>query len=71
MEQLGQKFGEHMSDDPGYGSPEAYADLARSIYNNPNAVASIASNGDTLLQVGSNILRLQPDGSFRSLYPQQ
>jgi hypothetical protein len=43
-------------------------DLANEIHNDPNAIVSTASNGDTLYQVGNNILRVTPLGRFRSLY---
>lgn len=68
-QQLGHKFGEHLGDLPGYQTPQQYLDLANSIYNDANAIVSSASNGDTLYQVGDNILRVGPNGSFVSLYP--
>jgi RHS repeat-associated protein len=74
--QLGKKFGEHK--DPsrsGYRTPEEYRDLAEEILNDPNAKkTSYPSDapqypGETHYQVGSDLLRLDADGNFRSLYP--
>jgi hypothetical protein len=66
--QVGQKFGEHFSDEPGFQTPEQYQELANQIYGDPDAVVSTATNGDLLYQVGRNILWVTPEGFFRSLY---
>lgn len=68
--QLGQKFGQHMDPNiPGYQTPQQYRDLADQIYNDPNATRTVLPNGETQIQSGNNLLRVAPDGSFRSLYP--
>ncbi len=58
-----------MGEVPGYQNPQQYRDLANAIFGDPNTVLSTASNGDTLYQVGNNILRVSPNGAFVSLYP--
>lgn len=75
--QLGKKFGEHR--DPsraGYRTPQEYRELADKLYNDPKAdrvtfgkdAARYA--GETHITDSSgNLLRLDPQGNFRSLYP--
>jgi hypothetical protein len=74
--QLGHKFGEHR--DParaGYRSPVEYEDLARSIYNDPTSTRTVygaesaSYPGETHYQRGGDLLRVDPNGEFRSLYP--
>jgi len=69
-QQLGDKFGSHMdANTPGYQTPQQYRDLANQIYNDPNATTTVLPNGETHMLSGNNLLRIAPDGTFRSLYP--
>ncbi|HEV8261042.1 MAG TPA: hypothetical protein VGQ19_09850, partial [Burkholderiales bacterium] len=74
--QFGKKFGEHMDPQrPGYGTHQQYRELADRIYNDPKAQRTQFPQdggrfaGETHLQVGDDLLRLDPNGQFRSLYP--
>jgi RHS repeat-associated protein len=74
--QFGRKFGEHMDETrPGYRSHTEYRKLADRIYNDPAArVTKYPANspsyaGETHYESGGNLLRLDPSGTFRSLYP--
>ncbi len=74
--QFGRKYGEHRDPDkPGYRSHDEYRDRANEIYNDPNATRTTypgdASKypGETHIQSGNDLLRLDPSGNFRSLYP--
>ena len=73
--QFGKKFGEHMEDYPGM-THQDYRNLADSIYDDPAAVRKFfpadqggAYAGETHITRGSDLLRLDPNGNFRSLYP--
>jgi RHS repeat-associated protein len=75
--QFGKKFGEHRDPNrPGYRTPQEYRELADKLYNDPKAdrvtfgkdAARYA--GETHITDSSgNLLRLDPQGNFRSLYP--
>ena len=74
--QFGKKFGEHMdANRPGYRTPQEYRELANQIYNDPNATRVVYPAdspiypGETQITSGGNVLRLDPHGNFRSLYP--
>ncbi len=68
--QLGRKFGQHMDpNQPGYRTPQEYRDLANKIRKDPEAVRKTLPNGDTQIRLGNHLLRLDPQGNFRSLYP--
>jgi RHS repeat-associated protein len=74
--QYGTKYGEHRNPDrPGYRTPDEYRKLADDIYNDPNATRTTYPSdapkypGETQIQSGDNLLRLDPNGNFRSLYP--
>jgi RHS repeat-associated protein len=74
--QLGAKFGEHFDASlPGYRSAAEYRALIHKIYNDPNSLYRAIPNnakvhaGEHLFYNNGNLLRLGPDGSFRSLYP--
>ena len=68
--QFGRKFGEHMSSEPGYRTPKEYRDLADRVYNDPTANRSTTPSGEThITDSEGNLLRLDPQGNFRSLYP--
>ena len=74
--QLGKKFGEHMSPYlPGYRSVEEYIGLANTIYNSRNSLiikfpsSSNLYRGETHYLLDGHLLRLGPNGNFRSLYP--
>jgi hypothetical protein len=60
---------------PGYRTFQEYRQRAEEILNNSNAtVTEYSSNaplyaGETHLQLGDELLRLDPQGVFRSLYP--
>ncbi|MCA8949462.1 MAG: RHS repeat-associated core domain-containing protein [Planctomycetes bacterium] len=73
--QLGKKFGKHRKKDrPGYRTPEEYKNRIQEVRNDPNATrTTFPADGDkfpgeTHFQVGDELLRLDPDGNFRSLY---
>lgn len=74
--QLGKKFGEHR--DPhrvGYRSAEEYRALAEDILRDPLSRKTVFPRdapkyaGETHFQRGHDLLRLSPEGEFRSLYP--
>jgi hypothetical protein len=75
--QFGKKFGEHFDpNNPGYRTPQEYRDLADQLYNDPNAQRTTFANdasqypGETHITDGNgNLLRLDSQGNFRSLYP--
>jgi len=76
--QFGRKFGEHMDPErSGYRSPEEYRNLADEIFNDPSSkVTRYAQDaaryaGETHYERGGDLLRLDPSGNFRSLYPIQ
>ncbi len=54
---------------PGYRNPQEYRDLASEIYNDLSAARTVLPNGEIQIQLGNDLLRLTPDGKFRSLYP--
>lgn len=67
--QFGKKFGEHM--DPnltGYRTSAEYQQLANDIYNDPASVRTVLDNGEIRYRRGDDLLRLDPQGNFRSLY---
>lgn len=72
-EQLGQKFGKHMHDYPGLKHAE-YLNKAQSVYQNANRIIRYPANaplyrGETHFIYGNDLLRLDKNGFFRSLYP--
>jgi hypothetical protein len=74
--QIGKKFGEHRDvTRPGYRTHQEYLDKAKQMMNDPNAKvnkfpsASPKYPGETHIQSGNDLLRLDPNGNFRSLYP--
>jgi RHS repeat-associated protein len=72
--QIGGKYGKHMKDYPGM-SHDDYLNLAKDIYSNPSSTKIIyPSNapmypGEIHYHNNGNLLRIGPDGMFRSLYP--
>ena len=76
-QQLGRKFGEHMdASREGYRNYQEYRDLANRIYNDPNAMwtshpwdAPLYRGEVHIIDKQGNLLRLDVDGNFRSLYP--
>jgi len=75
-DQMGHKFGEHMDpQQPGYRNISEYRNLANDIYNDPSSqvikypINAPAYGGETHYMLNGNLLRIAPDGSFRSLYP--
>lgn len=74
--QLGKKFGEHWNKSkPGYRNPQEYRQLAKDVYHDPQSVRTTFPNdapkyrGETHIQRGDDLLRLDSDGNFRTLYP--
>jgi hypothetical protein len=72
--QLGKKFERHKDPKtPGYRTVDEYLKLAEDIYNDPDATRTTYDSGpyrgETHIQQGNNLLRLDPNGNFRSLYP--
>ncbi len=74
--QLGRKFGQHRNPDrPGYRTHGEYRQRAEQILNDPNArITRFPENspkfpGETHYEAGGDLLRLDPAGNFRSLYP--
>ena len=76
--QIFNKWRKHViqqNDFSGYMSRKNYLNLARNIYNNPNSsVIKYHSNyrlypGETHFKYNGYLLRLDPYGGFRSLYP--
>ena len=72
--QLGRKYGEHMNDYPDM-SHDDYLNMAKEIYSNPlSTKTTYPTNapmypGETHYQNNGNLLRIAPNGKFRSLYP--
>ena len=72
--QLGRKYGEHMKDYPDM-SHDDYLNMAKEIYSNPlSTKTTYPTNapmypGETHYQNNGNLLRIAPNGKFRSLYP--
>ncbi|MDL2214716.1 hypothetical protein LJC00_00820 [Dysgonomonas sp. OttesenSCG-928-M03] len=74
--QIGEKYGEHRDLSlEGYRTPNEYLQLAKDIYNNPEATKMIYSPdaaryaGETHFYMkNGNLLRLDSNGNFRSLY---
>jgi len=68
--QFGKKFGEHWDSDlPGYRTPGEYRKLANEIYKDPASAKTVLKSGETQLRRGNDLLRLDSQGNFRSLYP--
>lgn len=73
--QYGKKFGKHKSDYPEMNTYEDYYKLSNEIYNNPDAVIyrypldSPHYPGETHYIYNGNLLRLDSNGNFVSLYP--
>jgi RHS repeat-associated protein len=75
--QFGHKYGEHMDPDlPGYRTPEEYRQRANDLYNDPDATKTQVPDedgqlhkGETVITDGKDVLRLDQDGKFRSMYP--
>jgi uncharacterized protein RhaS with RHS repeats len=67
--QFGRKFGAHLDRDiPGYRSYAEYRQLANDIYNDPASIRSTTISGEIRYRRGHDLLRLDPQGNFRSLY---
>ena len=72
--QLGKKYAKHRFDYPNL-SYEDYYQMANDIYNNPDAIiyhyptSAPHYPGETHYIYNGNLLRLDPSGKFRSLYP--
>jgi hypothetical protein len=74
--QFGKKFGEHRNvNQPGYRTPKEYRQLADRIYNDRSASRVTFADDATLYRGethitdnSGNLLRLDPQGNFRSLY---
>ncbi|WP_223629792.1 RHS repeat-associated core domain-containing protein [Thermomonas beijingensis] len=74
--QFGKKYGEHRdSSREGYRSPQEYRERANEVFNSPKAErTSIRSDapehaGETHIREGGDLLRLDQNGNFRSMYP--
>jgi len=74
--QVGHKFAEHRDvSRVGYRTHEEYLGRAKEMLNDPNAkVTRFPSDsplyrGETHIQSGNDLLRLDSNGNFRSLYP--
>ena len=74
--QLGRKFGEHRDPSrPGYRTHHEYAQRANEIRNSPASRKTVFPEshpvypGETHYQLGDELLRLDANGNFRSLYP--
>lgn len=73
--QFGKKYGEHRNPDvPGYRTPAEYRARAQEIFSDPNATRKTFPTdapkyaGETHIKLGDELLRLDPQGKFRSLY---
>jgi len=70
------KFGQHMDLSlPGYQTPQQYLQLAQDIFGSPDSIVTEFPKdaplypGETHFELDGNLLRLDPLGNFRSLYP--
>ena len=71
--QIGGKYGRHYKTDRvGYRSPAEYRQRAEDILNDPKSKRTVYSEGpyagETHYELEGELLRLDPDGAFRSLY---
>ncbi|MEX1115129.1 MAG: RHS repeat-associated core domain-containing protein [Akkermansiaceae bacterium] len=73
--QLGKKFAHHRDvNRPGYRTHDEYRKKAQDMLNDPSAKVTkipcdaVKHSGETHYQVGDDLLRLDPQGAFRSLY---
>ena len=71
--QIGHKFGKHRKRNRvGYRSPAEYRQRAEDILNNPKSKRTVYSEGpyagEIHYELEDELLRLDPDGAFRSLY---
>jgi RHS repeat-associated protein len=76
--QFGKKFGEHRDPDrPGYRTPEEYRQLATDILNDTSSeltqfpIDGDKYPGESHIRRGNDLLRLDPNNDFRSLYPEE
>ena len=67
-QQLGIKFGKHMSDYPGY-THTSYQAYAEDVFANPDSIIYDAEKNEYYYIHGNDLLRVSPDGYFISLYP--
>lgn len=74
--QIGKKYGEHWdTEKEGYRNFKEYEKLANDIYNDPNSIMKVYPSdgglypGEIHYYNNNNILRLDAQGNFRSLYP--
>jgi hypothetical protein len=74
--QFGKKFGEHRdSARPGYRTHQEYRERSNEILNDPASKTTRFPSdhsrypGETHMERNGELLRLDPDGNFRSLYP--
>ena len=65
--QIGDKWGDHFKEYPNL-TVKDYLALAKEIYSSKTSVWSRAENGEIHVRNGNNLLRLNKDGSFKSLY---
>jgi hypothetical protein len=74
--QIGRKFGEHIDPSrPGYRTHMEYLERAQEIYSSEkSSITKFPMDarkypGETHYQLENDLLRLDPKGKFRSLYP--
>ena len=66
--QLGKKWGEHMKDYPNLKSYKEYKNYAQQIMDSPDSIIVDVNKGEYYFIKGIDLLRVQFDGNFVSLY---
>ena len=69
--QVGKKWGKHKFDYPDLNSYDDYMKLAEKVFNNAESIEYVmtGSGAEFRYLLGNNLLRVNPSGSFISLYP--
>ena len=69
--QVGKKWGKHKFDYPELNSYDDYMKLAEKVFNNAESIEYVmtGSGAEFRYLLGNNLLRVNPSGSFISLYP--
>ncbi len=67
--QLGKKWGKHKFDYSNLNTYTDYEQFAKEIFNNPDKIIFDSANNEYLYIKGDDLLRIQVNGQFISLYP--
>lgn len=67
--QLGSKWGKHKFDYLNLNTYAEYEQFAKEVFSNPDIIILDFANGEYLYVKGDDLLRIQLDGQFVSVYP--